>query len=551
MRQLFFISTIFCALTFSYTRVGAQSWDWANKIGGVKGDQSKRITADNFGNVYLVGIFQTDTLVLDSDTLFNKGSYDVLIEKTDSLGNIKWAKGAGGTGSDFGCAITNDSQGNIYVTGYFFSSSILFGTTILTNYGGGAQVFITKYDSTGNIIWAKTQSGNAWSTSWGIKTDHSDNIIVTGDFDYHPITYGSVTLNTNGMFVLKFDKNGTAIWGKDGGQEGTSVEIDSLNNIFISGYFNGNATIDSFNLTNNSLSGYSDVYIVKYDSSGNVLWAKSAGSTGLDMAYSVVIDNSGNAYMTGSYGQYYNSSITFGSTTLSNQGNSDVFIVKYDASGNVVWAKSGSGTYEDMGNGLAIDNTGNIYLTGYFDSPTIIFGSQTLTNSSGSGTREMFLVQYNSLGNLIGTISIGGADNDEGIDIAIDNQNNLYFTGTFRSSSINLGTYNLTNSMTGQFEICLGRLGSFASGIPNIDNSNFSIIYPNPFSAQTTFETNTFLHNATLTMDNCFGQTVKEIKNISGQTVILSRDNLASGLYFLRLTQDNKVIVTDKLVITD
>ena len=84
----------------------------------------------------------------------------------------------------------------------------------------------------------------------------------------------------------------------------------------------------------------------------------------------------------------------------------------------------------------------------------------------------------------------------------------------------------------------------------NINNSVFSIS-PNPFSIQTTFHTDNILHNATLTVDNCFGQTVKQIKNIFGQTIILRRDNLPSGLYFIRLTQDNKIIKTDKLVITD
>jgi len=84
----------------------------------------------------------------------------------------------------------------------------------------------------------------------------------------------------------------------------------------------------------------------------------------------------------------------------------------------------------------------------------------------------------------------------------------------------------------------------------NIHNNNSSI-FPNPFSKQTTLQTDILLKNATLTVDNCFGQTVKQINNISGQTVTLHRDNLPSGLYFIRLTQDNKVITADKLVITD
>jgi len=87
-------------------------------------------------------------------------------------------------------------------------------------------------------------------------------------------------------------------------------------------------------------------------------------------------------------------------------------------------------------------------------------------------------------------------------------------------------------------------------GSLNTNRHQFTI-FPNPLSIETTLQTDNLLRNATLTVDNCFGQTVKQIKNISGQTVVLSRDNLPSGLYFVRLTENNKTLAVDKLVITD
>jgi len=108
-------------------------------------------------------------------------------------------------------------------------------------------------------------------------------------------------------------------------------------------------------------------------------------------------------------------------------------------------------------------------------------------------------------------------------------------------------------SSTGNCSLTFGSefLQGVSSGIEeNIENASFNI-FPNPFSCQTTLWTAKQLSNATLTIDNCFGQTVAQIKNISGQTVTFSRDNLASGLYFIRLIQDNKVLAVDKLLITD
>ncbi|MCF8428112.1 MAG: T9SS type A sorting domain-containing protein [Bacteroidia bacterium] len=101
-----------------------------------------------------------------------------------------------------------------------------------------------------------------------------------------------------------------------------------------------------------------------------------------------------------------------------------------------------------------------------------------------------------------------------------------------------------TNSMTTSFVV------TATSGLENLNDNHFSI-YPNPFSMQTVLQTEKSFHNATLTVDNYFGQTVKEIKNISDQTVTLQRDNLPEGLYFVRLTENNKIIATKKIVIMD
>jgi len=131
------------------------------------------------------------------------------------------------------------------------------------------------------------------------------------------------------------------------------------------------------------------------------------------------------------------------------------------------------------------------------------------------------------------------------------------FPGEGRNGAAGFGINNkgyiVAGNYAGSCTFC-NEVWEYNSSVSNINEFQIMVlfsIFPNPFSDQTTLQTDNFLHSATLTVDNVFGQTVKEIKNISGQTITLHRDNLPSGVYFVRLTQDNKIITTNKLVITD
>lgn len=157
-----------------------------------------------------------------------------------------------------------------------------------------------------------------------------------------------------------------------------SVATDVNGNTYVAGGFQSSSiTFGTATLANAGGGSVSDMFIVKYDATGNVLWAKSAGGTSADDAYSIITDASGNVYVVG---YFQSSSITFGSTTLTNAGAYDMFIVKYDASGNVLWAKSAGGTNHDAANSVITDASGNVYVAGYFQSSSITFGSATLTN---------------------------------------------------------------------------------------------------------------------------------------------------------------------------
>src|SRR5262249_42166161 len=149
--------------------------------------------------------------------------------------------------------------------------------------------------------------------------------------------------------------------------------------------------------------------IAKYDSSGNVLWAKSAGRPAYDEGLGITGGLFGKGIITGYFGGLL---ITFDTTVLYCLGLSNIFFVKYDPSGNVLWAKKAGGTGGDLGAAVSADVSGNIFVTGYIQSPSVTFGTITLTDSGG---HDFFIAKYDSSGNVLWAKSAGGTQNDAGV----------------------------------------------------------------------------------------------------------------------------------------
>ncbi len=555
MKKYLLITIATLALTIAEKQTFAQGpeWVWAQSAGGTDDDYGSNVSTDAGGNVYITGFFYSDSITFGSTILTNKGHHDIYLTKYDSNGTVLWAKSAGGTDPDYAYSVATDAAGNVYLTGYFYSPSITFGSTVLTNGGAFGDIFITKYDSNGTVLWAKSEGGISDDVAYSVSTDNWGNVYVTGFFYSDSITFGSTILTNKGhndIYLTKYDSNGTVLWAKSAGgtddDRVNSVSIDEEGNVFITGYFwSPSITFSSTTLTNAG-AGYADIFITKYDSTGTVLWAESAGGTIHDYAISVSTDAGGNVYVTG---LFQSSSITFGSTVLTNanEGYGDIFITKYDSNGTVIWAKSAEGISSDYGYGVSTDAGRNVYVTGSFFSSSITFGSTVLSNAGGA---DIFITKYDSNGTVLWAKSAGGTDYDWANSVSTDTEGNVYVMGEFGSPSITFGSTTLINA--GGTDIFTAKVSTtVATGIEENNFIDEITVFPNPFSFQAILQTGNLLHNATLTVDNVFGQTVKQIKSINGQTIVLSRVNLVRGLYFLRLTENNKTIATKKIVITD
>jgi hypothetical protein len=211
--------------------------------------------------------------------------------------------------------------------------------------------------------------------------------------------------------------------------------------------FSSSMTTGTYTL---STAGSSDVFVAKLSSTGGVTWASRFGGTSSDGGRSVAVDSSGNAYVTGDFSS---SSMIMGSYMLSTAGSSDVFVAKLSSTGGVTWASRFGGASTDSGRSVAVDSSGNVYVTGSFRS-SMTMGSYTL---STAGSSDVFVAKLSSTGGVTWASRFGGASWDYGNGVAVDSSGNACVAGYF-SSSMTMGAYTLTNA--GWSDVFVAKLNS-------------------------------------------------------------------------------------------
>jgi hypothetical protein len=420
--------------------------------------------------------------------LINSGNSDVFLVKYDPSGNVIWARSAGGSSSDNASGICVDNNSNIYVTGSYSSSSISFGSFTLAQIGIG-DVFVTKYDSAGNVLWARRGGGTYPDYSRGICVDAIGNVYLTGAFGSNTIAFGTITLtnassNHDDIFIVKYDSLGNVLWARSAGSANydgpSSICSDASGNVLITGYFGSSSiSFGSSTLTNagGSCPLYcADFFIAKYDSSGNVLWAKGAGGTDMDAGVNLAPDPYGNVFVAG----YYKSdTIAFDSNALFNAGYEDMFLAKYDGSGNVVWIKNVGGTLSDSPSGICSEANGNVFMTGYFTSDSLAFDNYFLNSA---GKRDIFIAKYDSSGTVQWAQRAGNDSDDAGFAVTVNAGGNVYLTGSFFSPTIDFGNTILTNA--GITDFFIAKM-DYVTGIHELPGDLADIkIYPNPSESE-------------------------------------------------------------------
>ena len=325
------------------------------------------------------------------------------------------------SGGSRATALAVDGLGNCFVTGRFKTSADFNGTNLISY--GGSDVFVAKYESTGALLWVRQGRGGDDDEGRGIAVDGTGNCYVVGDFGFgsgRPVDWGTTNLASSGKsdaFIAKYDDRGALQWVRAIGgadfERGNGIAADHQGNCWVVGS-----------------SGNGGVFINQYTSSGSLQW-QQRGNSAYASGTSIAVDNVGNCYATGRFSD----AITFGNVILTNSGLMDIFTAKYSVDGALQWAIQAGGERYNEPRGVATDQAGNCYLTGYFSSQAR-FGSLTAVSA---GTYDAFLAKYSPSGASLWVQSIGGPSSEYGTAVATDANGYSYLTGLF-DRSLMLGT---------------------------------------------------------------------------------------------------------------
>jgi hypothetical protein len=433
-------SLFICFITFFITvNLNAQTfnclqYEWADQCFSAKDDRVKSVVLGNDEHIYAGGYYD-DSLKIGSILLKDDSASgsSLFLSKTEPNGNVTWAVTTQGKASTsiYLESIAKDSKGDLIVCGRFFGVVQLGNFTLSSAPSYADAIFIAKINAEGQWQWAR-KAGNAAtfsSSDWAyaIKTDVRDNIYVTGYFTDNG-TYGTIQLNgqvgSKNIFVSKLDASGNFLWANSAicNNEAISFDltVDNNSNVMLCGRY-----LDTikFGQTQLIAKGNKDIFVAKTDSSGNWIWATSAGGTAWDAANGITCDENGDGYITG----FIQGNSMFGNLAVSQSGG-DIIIAKISNAGNWVWVKNTGGAVADVGEKIVYKN-GSLYTTGRYQNSTT-FGSTILTSK---GIYDIYAGKLDTTGNWFWVKSAGGIGWDQGVAIDVDANNNAYIGGFFEN----------------------------------------------------------------------------------------------------------------------
>jgi hypothetical protein len=348
----------------------------------------------------------------------------------------------GGSGNDEGLAIAVDSGGNVYAAGQTASAD--FPThSPLQGLSGSTDAFVTKLDAAGTgLIYSTYLGGGGDDAANGIAVDATGNVYLTGFTTSTNFPTKNPLQGSNGggqdAFVAKLNASGTALvystyLGGGGTDSGNAIAVDGAGNVYVAGS-TSSTDFPTKNPLQGSNGGGQDAFVAKLNASGTALvYSTYLGGSGTDSATGIAIDSSGNAYVSGTTASTDFPTVSALQGTLAG-GKTDAFVAKLNASGTaLLYSTYLGGSGDDTGNAIAVDGSGDAYITGSTKSAN--FPTHAALQTSLGGTQDAFVTELNASGTaLVYSTYLGGSGTDGGNAIALDSGGNAYVAGSTTST---------------------------------------------------------------------------------------------------------------------
>lgn len=538
---------------------------WVRQIGSGGYDYATSMTVDPSGNVYTTGYFN-GTVDFDPGigvyNLSKPGNYTCFLSKTDAAGNFVWAIEVANKSATSTPSLSIDKAGNIYVTGGFVGKSDFDpgpDSTILTT-NGMADIFVAKYTTDGELIWARNMGGTAEDYATSIAVDDRGNVALTGKFwgtaDFDP-GLGVYNLNTQyyDVFIAKLDSSGTFVWAKQllvyqtgSDDEPNGIAVDATGNVYSTGTFTVSADFDPGPGVHTEKANTNDIYISKLDAAGNFRWARKIGGPIQDVGNSIKVDDAGNVFTVGSFNLTADFDPDSTEQRLYSSGKEDIFVLKLDSNGKYQWAKKMGGSQSDAAYSLTLDSKGNIYTAGLFNGIADFDpgpGVQVMTASGNSdyisttGASDIFISKLDPNGNYLWARQLG---NSRSVSIGIDATDAVYVAGTISGvGDFDPGAGQRYLSSEGEADIFILKLPEVSVGVNEEGIADGLTLYPSPINGAATVQFGKTITTGTLRVLNILGQTIIERTELSGESCTIDLYNQASGMYIVELTSEGEV----------
>ena len=391
------------------------------------------VAIDSSDNIYITGTSQGTNLFGKNAT--SGTTDDIFVAKLNPSGVVQWVYTAGGTGRDRGRKIALDSSGNIYVTGYYWSTVDFGGGNVTSN--GNWDAFLLKLDSSGTFQWVKSYGSNSGNDlGRDVAIDSNDNIYMLGTYrgtvDFGA---GDVVATDADIFLIKFNSSGVFQWvytaGGTGFDDSRALALDSNDNPYITGSYSNTVNFGGGNIT---AANTNDLFILKLNSSGTYQDIYTSNIDTTTKGKGLFVDSSGNIYATGTF----QNTVNFGGGNITSSG-MDIYLLKLNSSFAFQWVKrfaSGNGASgQALGLAVTVDDDGNVYSGGQIGGSYNLGGQSVVSGSNN----DVYIVKHDSSGTFQWSKtfggSVGGDGTDKAQDIVIDSNDFIITVGQAKGST--------------------------------------------------------------------------------------------------------------------